>query len=145
MIDIHQTHAEVFRGLSTATTLKAFVQALKNTADRYDDLVTTSFPVHHVDPPTVGGALLYAEDGWEGTFEVVVRAALADAFTDPELLTLVVWTRNEKPDERKAAPYIKHVGQAGDDVLHTNLDKIEVIRFYDGATVDLNDIVAVSF
>lgn len=144
MNSITDTHAEVFRHLSTTANLKGFADALKRQADRIDDLVTKRWPVHHVDPPSIGGALLYAEEGWEETYAVVLRAALGDAFTDPELLTLVVWTRNEAVTTRNATPYIKHVGQAGDDVLHDS-DGNECVRFYDGTLIDLGDIVAVSF
>jgi hypothetical protein len=140
MFDITQVHADGFRHLSTTTTIEGFVKALRNLAAALDEQVTKHWPVNHVDPPAAGAALLYAEDGWEGTFGVVLRAALDDAFTESaELLTLVVWTRNESIDKGKS-PYVKHVGQAGDDVLRG-----WSVRFYDGTIVDLDGIVAVSF
>ncbi|TXH09348.1 MAG: hypothetical protein E6R04_08330 [Spirochaetes bacterium] len=144
MIDLTDTNAKMFRALSASTTLKGYVANLTMQADRLADLVTKSFPVHHVDQPTVGSILLFAEDGWEGTFAVVLRAALGDAFTDPELLTLVAWTRNDDPATRKDSPYIKHVGQAGDDVL-LDSDGNECVQFFDGTLVDLDDVVAVQF
>jgi hypothetical protein len=144
MYDITEVHGEGFRHLSTTTTIEGFVSALRNLAAALDEQVTKQWHVHHVDPPSVGAALLYAEDGWDGTFQVVLRAALDDAFDSPELLTLVLWTRNESIDKDRS-PYVKHVGQAGDDVLGTRDGGEAAIRFYDGTLVDLDDIVAVSF
>lgn len=142
MYDIAETHAEAFRFLSTTTTLEGFVTALRQQVSVYAEMLTTSSPVPAVVQPSPGAFIVYADEGWEGTFQVVLRAALTDAFQDPELLTLVVWARNERVG---ATGYVKHVGQAGDDVLHENLDKIEGIRFYDGTFIDLDDVVAVQF
>lgn len=144
MYDLTDTQADTFKELSRTDDLKDFVTALERQAERLKDLVTNSWPVHHVDPPAIGSFLLYAEDGWDGTYSKVLRLALEDAFDSPELLTLVVWTRNDAPATKGKTPYIKTVGQAGDDVLGWS-DGNAVVRFYDGQVVDIDYIVAVSF
>lgn len=144
MYDWQEMHGTTTEVLAETSTIKGYVAALKQQAERLDDLITTQTIVPGVQHPVVGAALLYAEDGWDGTFAIVLRTALGDAFAMPELLTLLVWTRNENPATRATGRYVKHVGQAGDDVLHTS-DGNECIRFYDGTLIDLNDVVAVSF
>lgn len=144
MYDLTDTQADTFKELSRTDDLKDFVTALERQAARLKDLVTNSWPVHHVDPPAIGSFLLYAQDAWEGTFDRVLRVAFEASFDVPDLTTLVVWTRNADPETKGTLPYVKTVGQAGDDVLGES-DGNAVVRFYDGRVVDLDDIVAVSF
>ena len=144
MYNHQRMHEETVEFIGGAGTIAEYVDRLERRRVALTDWITKEWPVGHVDPPAAGSLLLYAEGGWEGTFGVLLRAALLDAFDEPAgLVALVVWIHNgtaSKPD----APYFKVVGYAESDVLAES-DGIPVVRFWDGRVVDIEDIVAVSF
>jgi hypothetical protein len=146
MYDIAEIHTTTTEVLAEAGTIPGYVAALQQQAAYLNSLVTTQQAVPAVAQPALGDFILYADGAWEGTFGVVLRVALADAFDADEMMTLIVWTRNEKRDTvgTRDAKYVKHVGKAYNDVLHDS-DGNQCVRFYDGTLIDLDDIVAVSF
>lgn len=137
--------SEIIGGVEgVGSDLAALSRLLKSQANIIDGLLTKSWPVHHVEPPQKGTLLLYAEDGWGGTFDTTVRVALRDAFDSDEHLTLAVWTLNESTITKREAPYVQHEGKADSGVIYDS-DGNQCVRFVDGTLIDIDDIVAVRF